>query len=309
MSGYVGVILAGGRGRRMGGLGDEIPKALLPVANEPMVGHQLRLMRSLGVRDVHVVIGYRATDVVTTLGDGETYGVKLHYVDQGPSLGSAHALGCLRAMVDRPFLLTLGDYYFMASDPARLIRRLDEGASVIAAKREANPRALAEACVVEADGAGRVVGITEKPYRPRSDLKGCGLCALQPDVFDAVARTPRTALRDEFELMVALDVFVKMGHPLYVDEAIVWDANLTRPDDLLECNLQWLRRAGLNELVAHDAHVEPGVQIERSVVGTRTHLRDRSRLQEVVVFPEATVKGGEAIVRALVTPRSLYVCR
>ena len=45
MSGVAGVILAGGRGRRMGPLGEEFPKALLPVANEPLIAHHLRLLQ------------------------------------------------------------------------------------------------------------------------------------------------------------------------------------------------------------------------------------------------------------------------
>ena len=55
MSGYVGAILAGGRGSRMGSLGEGYPKALLPLANEPLMAHHLRLFAELGIRKAFVL--------------------------------------------------------------------------------------------------------------------------------------------------------------------------------------------------------------------------------------------------------------
>jgi NDP-sugar pyrophosphorylase family protein len=44
----------------MGALGEQYPKALLPIGNEPVIVHHLRLLESLGVRDVYVIVGHRA---------------------------------------------------------------------------------------------------------------------------------------------------------------------------------------------------------------------------------------------------------
>jgi glucose-1-phosphate thymidylyltransferase len=304
---YVGVILAAGRGRRMGALGEEYPKALLPVANEPLIGHHLRLLSGLGVRTVYLIVGHRGPDLMSALGAGERYGVTLRYVTQDAPLGSAHALGCLRPWISQPFLLILGDYYFSASDPGRLLRRLREGTAAIAAKREPNRRLLTEACAIQVDQDGRVVHIAEKPIAPASSLKGCGFYALQPEMFDAVARTPRTALRDEYELMVSLEFYVKAGHRLHAEEIVVWDAHFTSPQDVLECNMQWLAKAGRSELVGNEARIADGVRLERAVVGNHAQVNSRSVLRDVVVFSGATLASGPVVERALVTPEALHL--
>ena len=303
MSGYAGVILAGGRGRRMGALGERYPKALLPVANRPLIAHHLQLLRELGVTEVFVVTGYRAGDVEAALAAGHADGLSLHVVEQGAALGSAHALGQLRPHVTGPFVVILGDYYFSAVHPRQLASHLADGhSSAIAARREPNRRLLSEACELRVGGAGRVTGIVEKPARPVGDLKGCGFYAFQPEMFDAIARTPRTALRDEYELTVALELFVDSGHPVFAEEVIDWDQNFTHPEDVLECNLQWLDRNGRNELIGDGAHVGPRARLERTVVGANARVENGAAVAETVVFDETTLTGTGSLRRALVTP-------
>jgi dTDP-glucose pyrophosphorylase len=303
-----GVILAGGQGSRMGVLGEQYPKALLPVANEPLLVHHLRLLERLGVRRVYVVLGHRAEDVARALGDGTAYGVRVVYVEQGPRLGSAHALGCLRPHVREPFLLVLGDYYFVASEPERMLRRLHEGVSALAVKREPDVQLIRDACAVELDATARVVRIVEKPFAPTTNVKGCGFYALQPEFFDAVARTPRTALRDEYELTVSLEQYVNAGGPLYGEEIIARDANLTRPEDLLACNVEWLESAGRTALVADEADVDAGLTLRHALVGRGAHVEGVTSLEQVVVFPGAHLRGSGALRRTLVTSAGCFSC-
>jgi NDP-sugar pyrophosphorylase family protein len=299
---YAGVILAGGRGARMGALGDAYPKALMPLAAEPLIGHHLRLLRDLGIREVFVLVGHRSADIVDALGTGQAFGLDVRFVDQGDYLGSAHALGRFRGLVRRPFVLLLGDYYCSLSDPFRLLRRLDAGASAIAAKREPDPRLVGEACELRVDADGRVIEIVEKPAVPHGDLKGCGVYALQPDIFDSVARTPRTALRDEYELTHAIQLHVEAGRPLYGEDMVGWDRNFTRPEDVLEANLDWLERTHNSSLAAEEARIDDRVRLQRSVIGKRARIGAGSELDEVVVFDDASLPGGSSIKRALVTP-------
>jgi dTDP-glucose pyrophosphorylase len=313
MSEIAGVILAGGRGQRMGALGEEYPKALLPVGDRPLLAHQLGLLRRLGVRRVWVVVGYRSQDFLRVVGDGRAYGVTVRYVDQGATLGSAHAFGRVQPFVRSPLLLLLGDYYFSTDEPERLVRRLQSGSSAMVVKQEPDRRLVREACAVEVDGDGRVVEIVEKPSEPPSDLKGCGFYALQPQFFDAVRRTPRTALRDEYELSVSLDLYVKAGHPLYAEDILTWDTNLTEPRDLLQCSAHWLRQQGRQEWVAPDAEVEAGIERTQTVVGAGARVAGagppgRASLEEVIVFPGARLEVSEPLRRTLVTPNRRIEC-
>lgn len=292
----------------MGPLGKVYLKTLLPVANEPVIGHQLRMLGGLGVREVFVVVASGSSAVADAVGDGRAYGVSVSYVEQESPLGSANALGRLRQHVHRPFLLLLGDYFFSATEPERLIARLLAGASAIAVKQEPERRLVKEACWLDVDGEGRVLEIVEKPTSPATDLKGCGFYALQPEVFDAVARTPRTELRDEYELTVALEIFVRRDHPFYAEHVIDWDSNLTRPSDVLDCNLEWLESSEMSELISERALVEKGALLDRAVVGEHALVAANASLREVVVFPGAQIVDGAVIERALVTSRDLISC-
>jgi dTDP-glucose pyrophosphorylase len=304
----VGVILAAGRGRRLGSLGEAYVKALLPVANEPVIAHQLRLLHRVGVRRVLVVVGHHGADLEAAIGDGSRYGLDITYIPQPAPLGSAHALASVRSHVSSPFLVTLGDYYFVPTDPSVMIRRLERGQSAIATKRETSPVLVREACAVYHRPDGRVLDIVEKPSHPHTDVKGCGFYALQPEFFDAACRTPRTALRDEYELTVSLELFVRGGDALFAEEIIEWDSNITRPQDLLECNLEWLERHQLRTLVSAEAFVDPATTMERTVVGNGARVLGRNTLKGVVVFPGTEVTDGGPVERTLVTPSARIYC-
>jgi dTDP-glucose pyrophosphorylase len=308
MDEVVGVVLAAGRGRRLGALGDVYVKTLLPIANEPVIGHHLRLLHGLDVRQVVVVVGYHADQIEAAIGTGEHYGVRVQFVRQPFALGSAHALACARPFVRGPFLLLLGDYYFVPRDPDAMMRRLAKGESAVATKRERCVDLIREACSVRTTAAGRVTAIVEKPAEPQTDLKGCGFYALHPSAFDAVTRTPRSALRNEYELTDSLDLLVKARHPVYSEQVIDWDTNITRPQDLLDCNLQWLERHNMNHLVAARAFVDRTTTLEGSVVGDGATVRGRNALRQVVVFPGADMRDFGTLERSLLTREGALAC-
>ena len=303
-----GVILAAGRGRRMGGLGEAYPKTLLPVGDRSIIGHHIRLLVQLGIRDVIVVVGHHADQVAAALERDADPAARIRLAPQEEVLGSAHALQRVRPMVSGPLIVLLGDYYFRATNAAAMMGRLAQGACAIAVKREPEPRLVAEACAVDTDPSGRVIDIVEKPMIPGTRLKGCGMYACTPDFFDALGRTPRTALRNEYELTVALELHVRSGRPMYAEEIVQWDANLTRPIDLLECNLRWLEETRQTSFAASEARIDPGAILSGAIVGAGASIGRGARVSDSVVFPSGCVAPGGAIERALVTPAGTVQC-
>src|SRR5450432_3380682 len=97
-------ILAGGIASRMRPLTESVPKALLEVASEPFVAHQLRLLASAGFRKVVFCVGYLGEQIESYIGDGNRFGVKVSYVFDGPSLrGTGGALQNALVELDRQF--------------------------------------------------------------------------------------------------------------------------------------------------------------------------------------------------------------
>lgn len=106
------VILAGGRGRRLGALTDRVPKPLLPVDGRPFVEHLVRQLARHGFDDVVLLEGYRAGQIREALGDGVALGVRLTHVVEDRPLGTGGALAAAAPALAERFLLVNGDTYF-----------------------------------------------------------------------------------------------------------------------------------------------------------------------------------------------------
>src|SRR5215211_3066104 len=104
------VILAGGRGTRLGPLTEDLPKALVDVAGRPFLEYQLELLRTGGVSEIVLCVGYLGSVVERTIGDGSRLGLSIRYSHDGPEpLGTAGALRNALPMLGERFLVTYGD--------------------------------------------------------------------------------------------------------------------------------------------------------------------------------------------------------
>src|ERR1700728_4074556 len=109
-----GVILAGGKGTRLGELTKVTNKHLLPVGPYPMVYHPLKKMLGAGVRDVLLVSGTEHMgDFLELLGSGKDHQCSLTYRVQDEAGGIAQALGLAELFAHEVrSLVILGDNIF-----------------------------------------------------------------------------------------------------------------------------------------------------------------------------------------------------
>jgi NDP-sugar pyrophosphorylase family protein len=105
-------ILAGGLSTRLRPATDKIPKALLPVAGEPFLVHQLRLLRSQGLRKIVLCVGYLGEMIKAEVGDGSSLGMQIDYsFDEPTLLGTGGALKHALPKLGEQFLVIYGDSY------------------------------------------------------------------------------------------------------------------------------------------------------------------------------------------------------
>jgi glucose-1-phosphate thymidylyltransferase len=289
----VGVILAAGKGARMYPFSERSPKPILPILNRPLLAHQIEVMRDCGIADIHIVVGHLGYQVSAAFGDGSQYGVRIRFVEQETTLGLAHAVGALESRVQLPFLLMLGDIYFHLKAPLRpLCEQVLNGEvnANLVSMYEPDPAMVRRNFVIQADDQGRVHRVIEKPRYVDSQLKGCGLYVFDPHIFDAIRRTPRTAMRDEYEITDSIQILINDGYVVHHQPIVERDLNLTKPDDLLTINLIELERAKLPRLVADSAVVPDGARIERSVVGESAVIQHPIRISNSVIMPNVVVE-------------------
>ena len=105
-------ILAGGLATRLRPITEKIPKALIDVAGQPFLVHQLRLLERAGIRKVVLCVGYRGEMIEREFGDGRACGIELSYSFDGPELlGTGGALKKALPLLGQNFFVLYGDSY------------------------------------------------------------------------------------------------------------------------------------------------------------------------------------------------------
>src|SRR5437867_511317 len=203
--------MAGGEGTRLRPMTANQPKPLLPVANGPIMGHVLRLLKRHGFDETVVTVQFLAALVRNYFGDGEEFGMGLQYATEEMPLGTAGSVrNAEDALRDEPFLVISGDA-LTDMDLTGLVRfHKDSGALVtVALAKVPNPL---EFGIVITEEDGQIQRFLEKPTWGQvfSDTVNTGLYVMEPEV---LAEVPPGQVVDW-----SADVFPKLldrGAPLY----------------------------------------------------------------------------------------------
>lgn len=299
-----GVILAAGHGSRMGPFGEAVPKPIAPICNRPLLAYQLDYLRGAGIVDVTIVIGHLGHHIINALGDGSDFGVRIRYVEQVERLGLAHAVGQLEPIIDRPFVLMLGDIFFEMSGLEPMLERFREtkAAAVLAVKEETDHAAIRRNFAVLQHEDGSVRRVIEKPRTVPNNLKGCGIYLFDERIFEAVRRTPRTAMRDEYELTDSIQILIDYEYPVHVSPIVDWDINLTFIGDLIRCCRHELKKRGIERLVEEGSDVHRDAVLNETVIGAGVRITAPVRLQRCVVLDGVTLDEAGDYADAVITP-------
>jgi dTDP-glucose pyrophosphorylase len=249
-------------------------------------------MRDAGIDDIIVVVGHRGDQIPAHFGDGAQLGVKMRYVvDENPQ-GIAASLLTARDLVTGPFALFLGDIFIALDDLAPAIQRMSErgadGAVVV--RQEPDLDVIRLNFSVITDGEGRISRVIEKPTDPPNTLKGCGVYMFTPEIFDAIKATPRSKLRNEYEITDAIQTLVnKSKGGIFSEELARWDWNITFPGDLLDLNLKVLRERQLDSLVGQGAVINQNTQLVSSIIGDRAVIEAPTLVEECLILADCKV--------------------
>lgn len=121
------VILAAGKGTRMGSLTGDLPKPMLPVQDKPILEHIITGIATQGVSDFCIIVGWKADVIQKHFGDGSSLGIKIKYTTQEVQDGTGKAPELARNFVGNdPFLLTYGDILVRPDTYKQMLDRFEE---------------------------------------------------------------------------------------------------------------------------------------------------------------------------------------
>jgi glucose-1-phosphate thymidylyltransferase len=285
------LLLAGGAGTRLRPITHTSAKQLVPVANKPILFYGLEAMAEAGIKEIGVIVGDTAAEIMAAVGDGARWGLNVTYLPQEAPLGLAHCVLIARDfLADEDFVMYLGDNLIRQGVKGFVDRfEFETPAAQILLARVADPERFG---VAELDADGKVVRLVEKPKVPRSDLALVGVYLFDPTIHEAV-RAIAPSARGELEITDAIQWLVDNGHNVRSEVLEGWWIDTGKLTPLLEANrliLETLERridGRVDDASQVDGRVviEEGAVIERSTIRGPAIIGERARITESFIGP------------------------
>lgn len=192
------VVMAGGKGTRLGDLTRHVPKPLMTVAGRPIIDWIILGLVGDGIRQIHVSVNHLADQIIDHLGDGDRLGAEVRYLREDPDvpLGTGGSLALIEERPSEPLLVMNGDL-MVDFDARQLLRFHQQSESRITVGVRHYSHTVPFG-VVKHDDERRIQQLVEKPDLTVSI--NTGVYCVDPDLIDLVPRDTMSHMPDLVQL-------------------------------------------------------------------------------------------------------------
>ncbi len=194
--------MAGGKGTRLKPLTCSLPKPMVPIMNKPVMEYSIELLKKYGINDIAVTLAYMPTEITDYFGNGEKWGVTLHYFIEDEPLGTGGSVKNAEPFIDDTLIIISGDALTdLHIEKAITYHREKNSKATLVLRNEEVP---IEYGVVITDETGKIIQFVEKPSWGEvfSNTINTGIYILEPEVLDYFNRG------DQFDF--SKDLFPKL---------------------------------------------------------------------------------------------------
>ena len=263
------------------------PKALVPVAGKPILGHIIDSLKEVGINEFIFVIGYLGDKIQSYV--IEKYpDLSKHFVVQAQKEGIGHAIWTAKEFVDAndQLLIVLGDTIF----DVHLSEFINLPFSAIGVKKVEDPRNFG---VVETDEEGFITRLVEKPIIPKSNMAMVGLYKIKEGklLMDTLDENIKNNLRtyNEFQLTDALMHMVEKGAKIKSFKVEEW-YDCGKKEVLLATNAMLLSRQDLKESYAFNntiiippVSIAANCRIQNSIIGPNVSIGENTYVDHSIL--------------------------
>jgi mannose-1-phosphate guanylyltransferase/phosphomannomutase len=292
------VILAGGEGTRLRPLTSNQPKPMMPVVNQPMMEHIVRLLARHGFDDIVVTVAFLANHIRNYFGDGSEFGVRMRYATEESPLGTAGSVRNAIDELDETFLVIAGDVLTDVDlDAIVQDHRKHDAFASIGLKRVENP---VEFGIVITREDGTIERFLEKPTWGQvfSDTINTGIYVLEPGIFDFIPPDQVVDFSGDVFPNVLDQGLPLYGHIIdgYWEDVGTVEAYRAAHEDILlgrvHVDLPGFR-VRENVWVGEGADISPDAVVEGPAI-----IGDNARVEAGAVLRPLTVLGTDVVVKA-----------
>ncbi|PFJ12633.1 nucleotidyltransferase [Bacillus cereus] len=307
-----GVILAGGKGRRLRPLTCNTPKPMLPLLEKPVLEYNIELLRQHGIREIAITVQYMSTAIKQYFGDGSKWGVNLYYYEDSPPLGTAGSIKQAENFLDETFVVISGDALtdFQLSEGIAFHEQKKRMVTMFVKEVE-NPLSFG---LVVMNNEQEIVRYIEKPSWNEvvSNVVNTGIYMMDPEIFSYIPPQKFVDFsQDVFPLLTnknALFAYLSEGYWLDIG---TFDQYRQAQFDLLTKKLQvpipytevlpmvWMgeevtigkgTKIHGPSFIGEGAKIGAGAVIEPySIIGKNSTISNYSHLQKSIIFANAHI--------------------
>jgi len=303
------MIMAAGVGSRLMPLTMDVPKPMIPMANQPLMASIVALLHDNDFNDIICNLHYHADTISQYFGDGSSMGVSMHYSRENELMGTAGGVKLCEWFLDEPFAIVSGDGLTDVNLQELFEAHRAKGALATIALKEVED--VQHFGVVITDANGKIQRFQEKPRAEEalSHTVNTGIYIFEPDIFKYI---PSNQFYD-FGKQV-FPALVRMGAPFYGVEIDRYWCDVGNLDtyrqahaDILEGKVQ-IKIPGMVQCKANSKHlIGEGNQIGRGVklqgnvvIGDRCKIEDDVILRNSVVWNGTVLEPGAVIKDSII---------